>query len=117
MNPDSGRIHAVAENVRAAFGEGSKKVGDVLLGRVNPRPEETVEQVLARARAAEAARVPDSEPPPGAVVPDGWPRFNVGDEVGPVKGWWMEVLDVDVEDQSILLRPKRRAGKKGRWGR
>jgi len=62
----------------------------------------------------QAARVPDSEPLPGAPVSYGWPRFRVGDEVGPVKGWWMEVLGVDVEEQLILIRPKRRAGKKRR---
>ena len=44
-------------------------------------------------------------------MPDGWPRFNIGDEVGPVKGWWMKVEGVDVLKQTIILKPSRRAGK------
>jgi len=73
------------------------------------KPPETVEQVLARAKKRVEELEPDSEPLPGTAVPDGWPRFNVGDEVGPVKGWWMEVASVDVIAQTITLKPKRSA--------
>lgn len=111
MNQDTGQLHAISESLKNALGE---KKSDVVLGRVNPRPEETIDQILERARVAQAARVPDSEPLPGAPVPDGWPRFNVGDLVGPVKGWWMEVVAINVEAQTLSIRPKRRAGKRRR---
>lgn len=75
------------------------------------KPEESVKELLKRAEAAAEARLPDSEPLPGTSVPDGWPRFNVGDEVGPVKGWWMRVESVDVVQQTLTLKPSRKAGR------
>ena len=99
MNPDSGKLHEVAEIA------GVDRI-------VPPRePKETIHQVLRRAEVTADRRTPDSEPLPGSPVPDGWPRFNVGDEVGPVKGWWMKVEGVNVLEQTILLKPSRRAGK------
>jgi hypothetical protein len=100
MNPDSGKLHEVA------------KIAGV--DRIVPprKPTETIKDVLRRAEDLADKRTPDSEPLPGSAVPDGWPRFNVGDEVGPVKGWWMKVEGVNVLEQTITLKPSRRAGRK-----
>ena len=102
MNPDTGRLHEVAKIA------GVDKI-------VPPRKEqETAEQAIKRAAEALEARIPDSEPFPGTDVPEGWPRFNVGDEVGPGKGWWLRVEGVDVQAQTIALKPSRKAGSKPR---
>lgn len=93
MNPDSGQLH----NVSADF----KK----LYGRVNPREEESIEELLERARKRHAELQPDSEPPPGSDLPDDWPRFSIGDRVGPIKGWWFTIVSVDVEAQTVSIRP------------
>lgn len=96
MNPDTGRLHEVARDL-----EGVERV-------IRRRtPEETVEEALKRATRNQEKAEADSEPLPGTRVPDWWPRFSVGDEVGPVAGWWMEVVGVDVVAQTITLKPSR----------
>jgi len=106
MNTDSGQIHLVEEAT------------DRLLGRTEARPGETVEEVLARARARHA-ELADGEPPPGAPVPPGFRRLSAGDEVLPLRGFRLVVREVDVEAQTLLVAYERRtergpAGKRRR---
>jgi hypothetical protein len=93
MNPDTGKIHELTTDLegveRIAKGE---EVSDL-------------EDALARARSAELDRAADNEPLPGTKVPENWPRFSIGDRVGPIKGWWFEITDVDVVTQELLVRP------------
>lgn len=105
MNPDSGRIHNVMRDLYAD--DPIAKQFDRLAGRVNHRTDETAEQLLARAmkRHEELA---DGEPAPGNTLPDNWHRFAVGDELRPVKGIKFVVSAIDVEAQTITVKPVRR---------
>ena len=112
MNPDTGRIHAI-----------ERDVDDVeRIAKGGPK-EPTVEDRLARAtEKLEQERARSSEPPPGAELPRDWPRFEIGELIGPIKGWWFELVYVDVEEQKLVIQPKeptrstkaRRVGKKKR---
>lgn len=102
MNPDSGRIHNVIKQLYA-----NEPAIQTLAGRVNPRPEETAEQMLARAQKRHE-ELADGEPAPGTPLPDNWHRFAVGDELRPVKGIKFLVAAVDVEAQTITVKPVRR---------
>ena len=110
MNPGSGKLHKIAADL-----EGVERIAK---GESPAKP--SVEDELARATAKlEGELAKSSEPPPGAEVPADWPRFRIGEKVGPIKGWWFELVDVDVEAQEMLVRPleptrgtaARRAGK------
>lgn len=110
MNPDTGKLHAIAELAgveRIAKGERGPTVDDELV------------------RATEKIRVErerSTEPPPGTEVPKDWPRFRIGDRLGPIKGWWFELVYADVEAQKLVIQPleptkttvERRAGKRKR---
>jgi hypothetical protein len=110
MNPDSGRLYATAEALReveaAAKGE-----------RVNG-----VEAALERATKKLEDEEKRSSVPQGAELPPDWPRFEIGERVGPIKGWWFRLVDVDLEAQQLLIEPleptkstkERRVGKKKR---
>lgn len=95
MNPDSGKLH----NADEAFKQ--------LYGRVNRRPEETVEQMLARAQKRHA-ELADGEPAPGSPLPADWPTFVVGQELKQVKGFKLVIQSIDVEKQEIVVKPVRR---------
>lgn len=95
MNPDSGKLHGVAEGMKALF------------GRVNPREGETVEQVLERARARHAG-LADGEPEPGSPLPAGWPVLVAGQELKQVKGWKAVIDSVDLEAQTVTVKMVRR---------
>jgi hypothetical protein len=110
MNPDTGRIHATMEALRAA--ESAAK---------GERVDE-VEAALERAERKRAEREVRSSVPQGAEIPPDWPRFEVGERVGPIKGWWYRLVDVDLEAQRLLIEPleptkstkERRVGKRKR---
>lgn len=106
MNTDIGRIHratVVVDKAALARAERIAKGGS---------PRETAEDVLARATKKLEGEVARSTVVPGAELPPDWPRFEIGDEVGPIKGWFFELVDVDLEAQELLIKPKRKAGKK-----
>jgi hypothetical protein len=98
VNPDSGKLHeiAVLDGIeRIAKGESKFE-----------RSRREAENLLARAeRRIEAERKVSSEPLPGTEVPKDWPRFQIGEKIGPIKGWWFDLVDVDVEAQEILIKP------------
>jgi len=95
MNPDSGQLHAASEEPKRLY------------GRVNPKSEETAEQMLERAmkRHAELA---DGEPAPGSPLPANWPVFTVGQELKQIAGWKLVIESIDVEKQTITVKPVRR---------
>lgn len=93
MNPDSGRIHATMEALRAA--EAAAK------GEAPPEVEAALERAARKREDLEAR----SSVPAGAELPPDWPRFEIGEKVGPIKGWWFELVDVDLEAQELLIKP------------
>ena len=95
MNSDSGKLHIVSEDLKRLF------------GRVNPKPEETAEQLLSRA-AKRHEELADGEPPPGSELPKDWPTFAVGQELRQIAGWRLVVDRVDVELQIIHVKLQRR---------
>jgi hypothetical protein len=101
MNPGSGRVHATLGSLRElaaveAKGKGESEVTAAL---------ERASQKLIR----ESAR---STVPQGAELPPDWPRFELGGRIGPIKGWWFKVVDVDLETQQILIEPDAPARRK-----
>lgn len=80
MNPESGRIHETIESRRKTANE-------------------TAEDLLARAEALA-----------GPELPPNWPRIAVGERVGPIKGFWFEVLEVELASQTVVMRPAERTG-------
>jgi hypothetical protein len=93
MNPDSGRLHETMEALRAA--EAAAK---------GERVDE-VEAALERAGRKRAELEARSSVPAGAELPPDWPRFEIGERVGPIKGWWFRLVDVDLEAQQLLIEP------------
>lgn len=93
MNPDTGKLHEMAtiEGIeRIAKGENV----------------EGAEALLAKAQKKfDDLKAKSSEPEPGTEVPKDWPRFQVGEKIGPIKGWWFELVDVDIESQEMLIKP------------
>lgn len=93
MNPDSGRIHPIEDL------EGVERIA-------RGEPAESVEAALARAaRRASDERERSTEPPPGSEIPRDWPRFRIGDRIGPIKGWWFQLVYADVEAQKLVIQP------------
>lgn len=95
MNPETGKIHLVEE------------VTNRLAGRVNPKANETAEEVLKRA-TEKHAQLNDGEFPPGSVMPSNFVPILPGQELKQVKGWRMIVQSVDVEEQIITVKAIRR---------
>jgi hypothetical protein len=94
MNPDSGRLHATIESLREAEA----------VGQGRP-PRESVEAALERAATKSEAESARSSVPQGAELPPNWPRFELGDRIGPIKGWWFRLEYVDLETQRLVIRP------------
>lgn len=63
-------------------------------------PRETPESVLARVEKS------------GPELPPNWPRISVGERVGPIKGVWFEVLEIELASQTVVLRPTGRTGER-----
>jgi hypothetical protein len=79
MNPDTGRLH-----------------GEYTSGGAVATTRETVKEALERAdRKA------------GPSLPEHWPKFVVGEEVGPVRGWWFKIESIDTEAQTMTIKPSR----------
>ena len=93
MDPETGKLYKIAEITERVY------------------KAETIPQILQRAEKNLDSRMANSEPLPGSIVPENWPRFNIGDEVGPIKGWWMKIESIDIQYQTITIKPNRRSGK------
>lgn len=102
MNPGSGRIHASIATLQ-----------DLAAAEAAGRGEGEVEAALERASQKlirESAR--STAPQQSADFPPDWPRFEIGGRIGPIKGWWFKVVDVDLDAQQILIEPDAPAGRK-----
>lgn len=109
MNPDTGKLHENLARIEAA-GRGE---------RVRKSDVETPEAALKRAEDSAREREENSTVPQGAALPPDWPRFEIGDRLGPIKGWWFKLVYADVAEQKLVIQPDCpvREGAKGRVGK
>lgn len=105
MNKDSGKLHEVSNQLSALYKD-EKKI-DRIVGRVNLKPEETIEQRLERAKKKHE-ELNDNEPAPGVPVPINFIGLKVNDELRLVKGIVFKIVGVDVEANTITVRSEKR---------
>jgi len=81
------KLVAAASTIKEAAtdtGEIARKTGEIAR-KINPAK---AAELLARARA------------------NGWQDIHIGGCVGPINGWMWKILSVDVETQSITIKPQ-----------
>lgn len=87
MNNETGKLHV------ASF-------GGVFPDSISePKYEETIEERLARYNKESLEKCPP--------LPEDWPTFTTGEEIGPIKGWFWKVEGVNLEAQTLILKPHR----------